>query len=453
MDDPSGAEDRESADKTQTNRFQSLRGMRDILPEDAAQFRLVEDTLWRTARRHGFQEIRTPVLESTDLFTRTVGQGTDIVHQEMYTFADRSGHSVTLRPEGTAPAARAYLEHGLTSQPQPVKLAYLANMYRYERPQAGRYREHSQFGLEAFGSADPALDAHIILVVWQALEALGLKDVTVHLNSIGGDKSKQAIRQVVLDTLTPVRDQLSEDAQRQLQDNPLRVLDSKEPATITQIEKVPPLIDQLTKDDRDHFTAVLELLDQAGVAYELNPRLVRGLDYYTRTVFEIWGPDGGQAALSAGGRYDKLVETLGGPPTPAVGTGCGVNRIVDLLKDQGGEASTKSPQLLVVQLGDSAKQIAFDLVDQLTRAGVSATAAIGKDGIRAQLKQADKLGVALSLIIGQKEAMEKSIIIRDMTSGMQDTVPLKDVVKEVQARLPSEVKSGPNSKPGQAKKR
>lgn len=419
--------------------FQALRGMRDILPDDAAVYRKVENELWKTSAKHGFQEIRTPVLESAELFTRTVGEGTDIVHKEMYSFHDRSDNVVTLRPEGTAPAARAYLQHGLTSRPQPVKLAYVANMYRYERPQAGRFREHEQFGLEMFGSADPASDAHVITVAWQGLETLGLKDLTVQINSIGEADSKERIRNAVVAALTPVKDTLSEDAQRQLEENPFRILDSKDPDTQKLLETIPPLIDELTDEDRQHFTSVLEFLDQAGVRYELNPRLVRGLDYYTRTVFEIWGAAGGQSALVAGGRYDGLVETIGGPKTPAVGCGLGVDRIVESLKESGHEAEATPPKVLVVQLGEEAKQIAFDLVDQLTREDISAMAATGKEGLRSQLKQADKLGVALALILGQKEVLEKSIIIRDMTSGMQETVPLKETVTEVKRRLPSDV--------------
>ncbi len=422
-------------------RFQTLRGMRDILPEDAAVYRRVENTFWEVASRHGFQEIRTPVLESAELFARTVGEGSDIVGKEMYTFADRSDDSVTLRPEGTAPVARAFLEHGLTGRPQPVKLAYVENMYRYERPQAGRYREHEQFGLEAFGSADPATDAHIIQVVWQVFEALGLKDVTVQVNSIGGDESRQAIRRIILETLEPVRAELTDDAQRQLEDNPLRVLDSKDPAMAPYLERVPPLVDQLVPADRDHLTAVLEFLDQAGIGYELNPHLVRGLDYYTGTVFEFWGSEGGQSTLSAGGRYNHLVEELGGPPTPAVGCGCGVDRIVDVLKASGTAGTGRTTQIMIVQLGDEAKQIAFDLIGRLTRAGISAMTATGKEGIRSQLKQADKLGVPMALIIGQKEALDKSLIIRDMVSGMQETVPLKAAVAEIQTRLPSEVRT------------
>ncbi len=429
-----------------TQRFQSLRGMRDILPDDAAVYRRVENAFWEVAARHGFREIRTPVLEPTELFVRTVGEGSDIVGKEMYTFLDRSDNSVTLRPEGTAAVARAYLQHGLTSLPQPVKLAYVANMYRYERPQAGRFREHEQFGLEAFGSDDAAGDAHIIQTIWQVFEALGLSGVTVQVNSVGGEESRRAMRQVIVEALTPVREELSDDAKRQLSENPLRVLDSKDPDMRPLLERIPPLVDQLVAADRDHLMAVLEFLESAGITYELNPHLVRGLDYYTGTVFELWGSEGGQSTLAAGGRYDRLVEELGGPSTPAVGAGCGVDRIVELLRtSESGGARTSgggAPQILIVQLGDEAKQIAFDLIGQLTQAGVSATTGSGKDGIRSQLKQADKLGVPMALIVGQKEALDKSLIIRDMVSGMQETVPLARALEEIRTRLPGEVRTG-----------
>lgn len=431
-----------SAEPPKEKRFQSLRGMRDILPDDAAVYRRVENVFWETAARHGYQEIRTPVLEPTELYTRSVGEDTDIVGKEMYTFSDRSDNSVTLRPEGTAGVARAFLEHGLTSLPQPVKLAYVANMYRYERPQSGRYREHEQFGLEAFGSADPATDAHVIQVVWQVFETLGLKDCTVQVNSVGGDESRQAMRTLIRDTLGPVKAELSEDARRQLEDNPLRILDSKDPEMQPFLERVPPLVDQLVPADRDHLTAVLEFLDQAGINYELNPHLVRGLDYYTGTVFEFWGSEGGQSTLAAGGRYDQLLKQLGGPQIPAVGMGCGVDRIVESVKsDSGSKKVDRATQVLIVQLGEEAKQVAFDLIGRLTKAGISAMTATGKEGIRAQLKQADKLGVSMALIVGQKEVLDKSIIIRDMVSGMQETVPLKDAVEQIQSRLPSEVRT------------
>lgn len=422
------------------HRFQSLRGMRDILPEDAVYYRRVEEVLWETAYRHGFAEIRTPLVEPTELFTRTVGESSDIVHKEMYSFTDRSDHAVSLRPEGTAGVARAYLEHGFGSRPQPVKLAYLGNMYRYERPQAGRFREHEQFGLEVFGAADPAIDAEVILATWQAYQALALEGVSVQINSIGDERSRKQIRNVIVDAMRDHRGTLPDDATRQLKQNPLRILDSKDPQMQAIIETIPPLIDQLVPEDRDHFTAVLEYLDQAGVPYELNPRLVRGLDYYTRTVFECWGGEGGQAALGSGGRYDHLIEQLGGPSTPGFGIGIGIDRIVELLKaGRGTEVTKRTPQVFVIQLGDVAKKITFDLIDQLTRAGLSATSAQGRDSIRSQLKLADKLGAPLAVIVGQKEAMDSSIIIRDMASGMQETVPVRDAVREITNRIPGEV--------------
>lgn len=423
-----------------TGRFQTLRGMRDILPDDAAAYRHVETVFWKIAERHGFGEIRTPALERTDLFTRSVGEATDLVHKEMYSFADRSDQPVSLRPEGTAGVARAYLEHGMGSLPQPVKLAYCGNMYRYERPQAGRFREHEQLGLEAFGSDDPTLDAQVILACWQVLEELGIERPRVEVNSLGGPVSQKAIRKLIVDSVTPHQERLSEDARRQLKENPLRMLDSKDSATREVVGQIPPLVDQLVPEDRDHLTAVLEYLDQVGIDYELNPHLARGFDYYTRTVFEFWGADGADAALIGGGRYDGLVQSLGGQPTPAVGAGCGVYRIVEALKaKRGAKHFTKRCEVYLIQLGDAAKRHAFGLLGSLTKDGVSVTASFGKEGIRSQLRQADKLGVSLALIIGQKEAIESSIIIRDMSSGMQETVPLKRAADEVRSRLPRDL--------------
>lgn len=430
--------------KQLNGRYQTLRGMRDILPEDAAAYRQVEAAFWSAARAHGFFEIRTPVLEPTELFTRSVGEASEIVRKEMYTFDDRSGNPVSLRPEGTAGVARAYVEHGMKSLPQPVKLAYCGNMYRYERPQAGRFREHEQFGLEAFGSADPAIDAQVVLACWQVLAALDLPDLSVQVNSLGGTDSQKKIRRLIVDTVTPHQERISDDAQRQLKENPLRILDTKDAATREVVEQIPPLVDQLTTDDREHLTAVLEYLEQADIPYELNPHLARGFDYYTRTVFEIWGTAGAAASLAGGGRYDGLIRQLGGTDTPAVGAGCGIYRIVEALKAKAGQRSfLAGPQVYLIQLGDDAKRHAFELLAELTAAGISVTAAFGKEGIRTQLRQADKLGVALALIIGQKEAMDSSIIVRDMSSGMQETVPLKRVLEEVQGRLPKDV--GPSS--------
>lgn len=418
--------------------YQSLRGMRDILPHDAAIYQEVENAFFDVAKLHGFQEIRTPALEPTDLFTRTVGESSDIVHKELYSFVDRSDNQVSLRPEGTASVARAYLQNGMTGLPQPVRLCYAASMYRYERPQAGRYREHQQFGLEVFGSADPAIDAQIMLIAGQVHERLDLDGIVVHVNSIGQEASRKAIRQAIVDTLSPHREKLSEDARRQLIQNPLRILDSKDPAMDQWIGLIPPLIDQLTPEDRDHFTQVLEYLEGAGIPFELDSRLVRGLDYYTRTVFEFVQGDSG-VSLGSGGRYDRLVEHIGGPPVPAVGMGNGIDRLVEAVKTTRRAAQETVAQVFVVQLGDAAKSLSFALVDQLTKAGISVTSALGKDSIRSQLKLADKLHIPLALIIGQKEALTGSLIIRDMASGMQETIPVAGITEHLQRRLPGTI--------------
>lgn len=422
-------------------RYQSLRGMRDILPEDAALYRMVQDVFHFIALKHGFHEIQTPVVEPAELFVRTSGESSDIVHKELYSFRDRSDNEIALRPEGTAGVARAFIEHGMASLPQPVKLFYAASMYRYERPQAGRYREHQQFGLEVFGSADPALDAQVILMAWQAYQRLGLRDVVVQVNSIGEEESRKKIRKMIVGAVEPHEGSLSDDVKRQLRENPLRILDSKDPSMQPIIDEIPPLVDQLTAEDRDHFTQVLEYVDQAGVAYELNPRLVRGLDYYTRTVFEFTTSAGTQTAIGSGGRYDRLVEHIGGSRTPAVGMGNGIDRIVDAMKLQNITRPPEPPQVFLVQLGDVAKKISFGLMDELTQHGISVTSALGKDSIRSQLKLADKQGVPLALIVGQKEAMDRSIIVRDMASGMQETLPLGKVREHLERRLPKTIVS------------
>jgi histidyl-tRNA synthetase len=416
--------------------------MHDILPEDAPYFRLVEDAFWRVAKLHHFGEVRTPVLEDAELFTRSVGEGTDIIHKEMYTLKDRSDNDLALRPEMTASVARSYLEHGMASQVQPVRLAYVANNYRYERPQSGRYREFGQFGMEVFGSPEACVDAEVIAAAWQIFEELGLGGLSVQIGSLGGEESRAAMRSAVTRTLRGHVSKLSDDVQRQYRENPLRILDTKDPEVLAVLEEVPPLIDQLTDSDRRHLEEVLEFLDSVGIRYELNPRLVRGFDYYTQTVFEFWGEAGGQVALGGGGRYDGLVAELGGPSVPAIGMAAGIERIVALLKEKHGKQPLiERPDVFIVQLGNEAKRIGFDLSYRLTASGIRSTSAPDKDSIRSQLKVADKVSASVAVIIGQKEAIDASAILRDMDSGMQETVPLADVVERISKRLPGAVKT------------
>lgn len=418
-------------------KFQSVRGMRDLLPPESGRFDAVVTTFTNLASQAGYGRVDTPLLESTELFSRSVGEGTDIVDKEMYTFTDRSENSLTLRPELTAGVVRAYIEHGLASQPRPVRLFYIGPCFRYERPQAGRYRQFNQIGVEVFGDADPVVDAQVILLGRRFYRTAGLGEVTVQINSLGDDVCRPKYRQALADYLEDNLKKLAEIDRERLKVNPLRVLDSKEPATIKLVADAPQLLNYLCDDCQAHLTGVLEYLDAVGARYEVNPHLVRGFDYYTRTVFEFYGQrEGSQNAVGAGGRYDHLVEELGGTATPAIGFGIGVERVLLELE----ENKTQVPEAVfngvyVASLGDPARLTAFELTAQLLDIGVSAVGSVAHDGIGAQLGRADKLGAKFAVIIGQREVMEKTVLVRDMVSGAQETLQFSKVVRELAKRF------------------
>lgn len=417
--------------------FQTLRGMYDLLPEQAAQYDNLIEQFRRVVDAAGYGRLETPLLEDTGLFVRGVGADTDAVSKEMYSFTDRSDHSVSLRPEPTAGIVRAFIEHGMSSMPQPVKLYTYGPIFRYDRPQAGRQRQFNQLDLEVFGEPAPSIDAQVIMLAQRFLKRVRLGNVSLQLNSIGDPACRPKYKKALVEYLEANIKKLAEIDRERIKTNPLRVLDSKEASTLAVLGEAPQTLNYLCEACQTHFAGVLEYLDDLGVAYELNPLLVRGLDYYTRTVFEFYGErEGAQAALGGGGRYDLLVESLGGQPTPAVGFGLGLERILIELEAIGALPQPIKPRrVYVASLGEPARLAAFRLIEQLLDGGVAAVGAVDRDGIGTQLARADKLGVPYAIIIGQKEVREETVILRDMTSGAQEILPLGSIVAELRLRF------------------
>lgn len=417
--------------------YQSVRGMPDVLPEQQPLFRHVLDTFWRLTDQAGFVPIQTPIVEDKGVFVRAVGEGTDVVDKEMYVFDDRSGNQIALRPEPTAGVVRSYIQHGMGSLPQPVKLSIAGPMFRYDRPQAGRQRQFHQVGVEMIGEAAASADAQTIILAHRFYKSLGLTQLTLHINSIGDAVCRPKYKKVLIEYLEAHKKQLCAIDQERLAKNPLRVLDCKELSCQAVIAEAPQTLNHLCDACRDHFRGVLEYLDSLDIAYELNPLLVRGLDYYTRTVFEFQGlREGAQSSLGGGGRYDGLVELLGGQPTPAVGFGIGVERVMlELEAENVLPEPTKPVDVFVASLGEPARLAAFKLIEQLLDAGVGVAGAVDKNGIASQLGRADRLGVPHAVIIGQKEVMEQMVILRDMGSGAQEMIPLNKIVSDLQKRF------------------
>lgn len=406
--------------------------MNDCLPEVSGIWQQVESTLRQVVASYGYQEIRTPIVESTDLFKRSIGEVTDIVEKEMYTFEDRNGDSLTLRPEGTASCVRAGNEHGLLYN-QQQRLWYMGPMFRHERPQKGRYRQFHQFGVEAYGLDGPDIDVEVILLSARLWKAFGISNhVKLQINSLGSNEARQAYREALIAFLTARADQLDEDSRRRMTSNPLRVLDSKNPDVQKALEGAPSLLDHLDDASAEHFSLLCERLTQAGIEYEINPRLVRGLDYYNRTVFE-WVTDslGSQGTVCAGGRYDGLVEQLGGKATPAVGFAMGMERLVLLLTTLDAQQQTPaSADIYVTALGDEAAVYAMKVSEQLRDAipDCRVTTHCGGGNMKKQLKRADKTGAQLALILGSDEALNSQVTIKPLRSQQEQvTIALDDL--------------------------
>ena len=421
-----------------SERFQAPRGTYDLLPEQAVTRRRIVDEARRLAEGAGFGQIETPTFEDSGLFTRTVGEATDIVRKEMYTFEDQSGRSLTLRPEGTAPVCRAYIEHGMHKLPQPVKLWYTGPMFRYEAPQSGRYRQHAQVGIETIGSDDPAVDAELIDLLAHLYARLGLTGIRLHLTSIGDPESRTEYSRELRDSLLGT-DAFDAEQRARIEINPMRAFDWDSAEARAATDSAPKMVDRLSDEDRAHFDEVRALLDGAGIDYELDPRLVRGLDYYTRTVFEFRSDAlGAQSGIGGGGRYDRLIEQIGGGPTPGAGWATGLERIAQAMEASGAVAGLEGAdrsQVLFAVTEPAARERAFRTVSELREEGVGATIDAGGRSLKGQMKQAGRMEVPWVVIVGPEEWSREAAILRDMRAGEQEEIPLARLRHEVLNRL------------------
>ncbi|MGI6145336.1 MAG: histidine--tRNA ligase [Clostridia bacterium] len=406
------------------------RGTNDLLPAELVKWHYVENILHQVASLYGYQEIRTPIFEHTELFQRGVGESTDIVEKEMYTFIDRGERSLTLRPEATASTVRAFLEHKLYAGPLPVKLYYIGPMFRYDRPQAGRYRQFHQFGVEAFGAQDPSLDAEVIAMAMDIYQRLGLKNLVVELNSVGCPKCRQAHRQVLQEYLKEKLSKLCPTCQGRFARNPLRILDCKSEHCREVVAEAPTIDQMLCADCRSHFQLVQEYLQELQVAYTLNPRLVRGLDYYTKTAFEIVAQGiGAQSSIGGGGRYDHLIEECGGPSLPGIGYAMGIERIILTLEEQGIELPTEiKTHVFIAALGEKAQKKGAKLAQDLRQVGLVVERDYFGKSLKAQLKAANRLQAQTTVILGEEELAKEQAVVRKMEEGLQEVVPLGELV-------------------------
>ncbi len=419
--------------------YQIAKGVFDILPSDPQQtwreshlWQFLEQEIRKLTLLYGYREIRTPLFESTALFQRSIGKETDIVTKEMYTFEDQGKRSITLRPEGTAPVMRAFIEKNL-AQANPIhKFFYLAPMFRYERQQAGRYRQHHQFGIEAIGNGSPYQDAEVIHLFFTFLSNLGLKNLTLQINSIGCLGARKAFRQALKEYLTPHLKELSADSQRRFETNPLRILDSKDPKDQAALENAPSILDYLSEESKTHFEHVLALLD---VPFQINPRLVRGLDYYNNTVFEVTADElGAQNSLGGGGRYDGLIRELGGPDLPAFGFGCGLERVIQTLIGQSAPLPERPvSKLLLIPLGEKAMATCFEQLCILRKKGIAAEMDFSGKKLKNAMRFANASGVEFVAIIGENELEKKQVELKEMATGESETLAFDQLEKRLRA--------------------
>ncbi len=414
-----------------TRRASAPKGTRDVLPAESRLRQRVIDVARDALERYGYSRIVTPTFEETEVFVRGVGTSTDVVRKEMYTFQDQAGRSLSLRPEGTAPVVRAFVQHGMHKLPLPVKLWYLAPMFRYEAPQAGRYREHWQFGAEAIGSADPLLDAEVIALLDGIYRRLGLTGLQLRLGSMGDPESRGPYRALLLEYLERHLSELDADAQERMRVNPLRLFDTKNPRVAAVMEHAPKLLDHLSPAAQAHRESVLEALGRLGIAYVEDPALVRGFDYYTMTVFEFTSDAlGAQSAVGGGGRYDGLVEGLGGPPTPGIGFGAGIERIVLALEAQGADAGPEIDCYVAV-LDDALRLPMLPVLERLRAAGLRCESDLRGRSLKTMMKHAATLGARYAVIVGDREYAAGIATVRDMAAGGQREIPLGELVEEL----------------------
>jgi len=406
--------------------FQAPRGTTDLLPAEQKYWRYIQSKATELARRYGYGRIDSPMFEDSGLFIRSVGEGTDIVEKEMYTFEDRGGDSVTLRPEGTAPVCRAYLEHGMHNLPQPVRMYYFCPVFRYERPQAGRFRQHHQFGIEIIGDADPSVDAEVVELAWQLMNSLGLTDINLLVNSIGDDECRPQYVAGLKTYYTSHYAELCQDCRNRLERNPLRLLDCKVQTCRALGEAAPRSVDHLCTDCQQHWDKFLSYLSTMDIPFSIDHRLVRGLDYYTRTVFEIQPGDvGGQSTICGGGRYDKLIEQLDGKHTPGIGFGSGIERLtLNLKRAEIAVPDEPKPTFMVINVGEAARPAALELAAKIRRAGVGAILGNGSRALRGQMRQANALGISYAVVLGDDEIQRGEVVIRDMSDSSQEAKPM-----------------------------
>jgi len=421
-----------------TSKLKAIRGMNDILPEVSATWRYLESVVQEIVHSYGYSEIRLPLLEYTELFKRSIGEVTDIVEKEMYTFPDRNGESLTLRPEATASVVRAGMTNGLFHN-QKQKLWTSGPMFRYEKPQQGRYRQFYQFDVEAVGYDGPDVDAELIIMSARMWQRLGISKIALQINSLGTPESRTSYRKVLVEYFSGVKSQLDEDSIRRLEQNPLRILDSKNPDMQAIVDAAPVMLDYLDEESATHFAGLKALLDAAGVAYTVNPRLVRGLDYYSRTVFE-WVTDalGSQGAVCSGGRYDGLVEKLGGRATPAIGWAMGIERFVALYEACGGETPASNADVYIAAFGEGTLERAFVLAEELRNSisGLKVELNLGGGSFKSQMKRADKSGAEFALILGEQELADGCIGIKPLRSTEEQTsVALDELAATLERKL------------------
>ena len=410
--------------------IRSIKGIKDILPDQIPRWNVIESTAHKLARNYGFSEIRIPTFEHTQLYARSIGESTDVVEKEMYTFEDRDGSSLTLRPEGTAGVVRAFLEHNLASQFSMRKLYYIGPMFRHERPQAGRFRQFHQFGVEVFGTDDPYMDVEVVSLLWQFFNDLQLPDLTLYINSIGSQEDRQHYISQLQAFLQPQIQDFCGNCKRRIQTNPLRILDCKVPKCKSLTDGAPKILDHLSPTSSSHFKHVLNGLSLINIPHTIDHRLVRGLDYYSQTTFEITSSNlGAQNTIGAGGRYDGLVETLGGPATPAVGFAVGLERVNLLLPDS--LIPQGSALIFIAGFGEQGKPAGLKLLQTLRQSGLRADTDFRANTLKAQLRSADKLGALATVILGDDEAQKGSIILRNMQNKTQIDLPISLVPQKL----------------------
>jgi len=414
--------------------FRSIKGTYDILPNDADSWQRVETCVREFITRAGYSEIRTPAFEKTELFTRSVGEDSDVVSKEMYSWTDQGGTDITLKPEYTASVIRSYIQHNLGAKSPLTKLYYLDNLFRRERPQKGRYRQFRQYGIEAIGSPHPEQDAEVITIAYELLVELGIKDITLKLNSIGSLECRNEYRQALKDFLQPHLDKLSETSRKRFDSNPMRILDTKIDFEIALLQDAPTITSFLSPDDANHFDEVQIYLEALDVPFTLDTALVRGLDYYTRTTFEIISSKlGAQDALCGGGRYDKLAETLGGKQTPAVGFAAGFERILIAMDEVDTDQKIRADKIYLIGLGDAVRPTMLKILGEARKAGLIMEFDSLRRSIKSQMREANKIGASLAIIIGDKELKDKSVQIKDLKNGQQESIPIDSIISYIKS--------------------